>query len=531
MNDIIVFESEKKSGLEERIRSQASLAYASPLCSLDTLPTALSSDVTSSCQKALNEFVARAGRDDEDVYHTFSILVTTSWNKNDDVFSKEEVWASKNTPKYKPANIEHDEKKIVGGIVGSWPVDASFGLIPEEVSADSLPDPFHILVSSVIYRQWQDPEYRSRAEDLIEKIESGEMFVSMECVFRGFDYAVVTPDGSNHMIPRNAETAFLTSHLRAYGGEGSYQDHKVGRLLKNITFSGKGFVQRPANPDSIIFDKKHIFDFANVSMAKNLFSTGDGVKIKVENEIFSNSNIQENSDMSNEILSDQIDELKEALASAKAENKALLEKLSKANVEKLESQIGELTQSVETLNEDLTQAKEDLSASNSKAEELEAQVAEEVEAKIKAEGQLQTLERERMTAARVATLVEAGLSEEDALSKVEVFESLTDDQFEAIAETLRDSRTHTEDKAQEEAEAEEEGEEVDADEAKTEEDTEDHEEASEAGEEVLETASPEEAIDMSAASEDSEEEAGHVRSNLRDWVNTYVLNIDSESGE
>ena len=45
-----------------------------------------------------------------------------------------------------------------------------------------------------------------------------------------------------------------------------YEDHKVGRLLRNITFSGKGFVEKPANPDSIIFDSNHIFDFSNASV-------------------------------------------------------------------------------------------------------------------------------------------------------------------------------------------------------------------------------------------------------------------------
>ena len=61
------------------------------------------------------------------------------------------------------------------------------------------------------------------------------MFVSMECVFSGFDYAVVAPNDDNHIVARTNDTAFLSRHLRAYGGTGEYQGHKVGRLLKNIT--------------------------------------------------------------------------------------------------------------------------------------------------------------------------------------------------------------------------------------------------------------------------------------------------------
>ena len=177
-----------------------------------------------------------------------------------------------------------------------------------------MPDPLHILVSSVIYRQWQDPEYKSRAEELISKIEQGNMFVSMECIFRGFDYAVRSPDGENHVVARNEETSFLTRHLRSYGGTGQYQDHKVGRMLRNITFSGKGFVERPANPDSVIFDKDQIFDFAGASASKNLFSKNNGVSVRIEQDIISNAGSEEEILMSSDFLNEQVKELKEALA-------------------------------------------------------------------------------------------------------------------------------------------------------------------------------------------------------------------------
>ena len=208
MNKITVFEAEKNDGLEEQIQTQASVAYVSAVCGPDLKPTVLQSELAYNL--ALKEVVAKAGKEDSDIYHTYSILVSTTWNKNDDVFNKEEVWAAKDTPKYKPTNLEHDEKKIVGGIIGNWPVDSEFNLIDENHDMNSLPDPFHILVASVIYRQWQDPEYQVRTEELIEKIEAGEMFVSMECVFRGFDYAVLSPNGESHVLARSAETAFAS---------------------------------------------------------------------------------------------------------------------------------------------------------------------------------------------------------------------------------------------------------------------------------------------------------------------------------
>ena len=178
----------------------------------------------------------------------------------------------------------------------------------------------------------------------------------MECVFSGFDYAVVAPNDDNHIVARTNDTAFLSRHLRAYGGTGEFQGHKVGRLLKNITFSGKGFVEKPANPDSIIFDRETAFDFTNASIAKNLFSYNNGVSVRVGNDEFSETNSQENLDMSNDILNDQIQELKEALAAVKAENKELNAQVAEANVGKWEAQVAEMKEQVETISNDLSTA-------------------------------------------------------------------------------------------------------------------------------------------------------------------------------
>jgi len=541
MNNISIFNFEKEAGLEAQIKEQTSLAYVSQLCpaypetnSLQ-LNKIISSDYPKTSYNNVMETIrAQAGDRDSDVYQTFSILVSTAWNKNDDVFNSAEVWAAKETPKYKPANLEHDEKQIVGGIIGSWPVDAKFDLVDDNVNVDKLPDLYHLLVSSVIYRQWQDPEYQARAEDLISKIENGEMFVSMECIFRGFDYAVVTPSNENHIIARNQETSFLTQHLRSYGGKGDYQEHKVGRLLRNITFSGKGFVERPANPDSIIFDSNHMFDFSNASVAKNLFSNTNGVSVRVEEELFSSKEKQENLNMSTDILNNQINELKQALADVQAENKELVDKLSKANVEGLEKQIIELNETSEALSDAFNKLNEDLVAEASKSEELEATLTAETEARTKAEDLIQSMEQEKAKAERMAALIEVGLSEEEAAAKIDIFDGLSDEQFAAMAETLKSAykRKAADDEDEDEGnpfkkKKKDSKAEVNTDAEQS--DSEDHEEASEIDEEVLETASAEETIDMSVASEEVEDGSDHVRANLREWVNTYVLN--QELGE
>jgi hypothetical protein len=534
---IEIFKAERDAGLEHLIEANASIAYESPI---------LLDDDSLDIQKNFKALpIATAAKNDPDIHHVYSILVTTSWNKNDDVFDKEEVWASKNTPKYKPTNLEHDERQIVGGIVDNWAVDEGFALIEENLDAQDLPDHYHILVASVIYKQWQDPAYQKRAMDLIEQIEAGDKYVSMECIFKGFDYAVIAPNGKHHVLARNDETAFLTQHLRSYGGGGSFQDHQVGRLLRNITFSGKGFVNKPANPESIIFDQNKVFEFNKASVSsKNMFLNENGVIMKIDNPNYSDT--QESYDMSNELLTDQIAELKNALESAQADNKALNDRLAEANVDKYEKAIEKLTDQVKAATEQLAEKATELETAQSTVDEVTSKLESVTEAHDKLDTQVSEMEASEKARARKQSLVEAGLSDEEAEAKLETFGGLSDEQFAALAETIS-TYTQTPDTPSAE-ETEDTGEAYHADDKKKKknhhEDEEDEDsDASEevkaseekADEELLETAEAEEAIAVSVEADASvgvDEEADGIRASLQDWVQTVILdNNNSESGE
>jgi len=523
-NKIEIFQAEKKAGLEAQIRANASIAYHAPVL--------LGNDLESPAESKPLTWIANAAKDDPDIHHVYSILVTTSWNKNDDVFAKEEVWASKNTPKYKPTNLEHDEKQIVGGMIDNWAVDQDFKLIDENIDPTDLPDHYHILVASVIYKQWQDPTYQKRASDLIKQIEAGNKHVSMECVFKGFDYAVLAPNGKNHILTRNNETAFLTQHLRSYGGTGRYQDHQVGRLLRHITFSGKGFVDRPANPESIIFDQNRVFEFNKASISsKNMFLNENGVIMKIDN--LNCSDTQESYDMSNEILNDQIAELKTALESARADNKELTSQLSEASVEKHKEAIEKLAAALQAQEEHVKALKAELETTHTESAELSSKFELVSEAYEKLEVKMTDMETAERLRHRKESLLQAGLSDEEADAKMETFGGLSDDQFAALADTLAayhttldTPETATDDYAEEEAEA-----------ASSSEDDSDAAQATEekVDEEVLETVQAEEVMTMSLeadASVGGNDEAESVRASLKDWVQTVILdNNNSESGE
>ena len=134
-----------------------------------------------------------------------------------------------------------------------------------------VPGFFHLLNSSVIYKSWTDKDTNDSVMSLIAKIEANEKYVSMECMFKGFDYAVITPEGENRIVARTEESAFLTKHLRAYGGNGEFEGHRVGRLMRRMTFSGKGYVDTPANPQSVILARNEGRQFTAASENNPLF--------------------------------------------------------------------------------------------------------------------------------------------------------------------------------------------------------------------------------------------------------------------
>ena len=316
--------------------------------------------------------------------------------------------------------------------------------------------------------------------------------------------------------------------MRSYGGTGKYQDHQVGRLLRSITFSGKGFVDRPANPESIIFDQNRVFEFYKASISsKNMFLNENGVIMKIDN--LNRSDTQE-SDMSNEILNEQIAELKAALESAKADNKELADKLSEASVEKYEKTIDKLTEEAKAATEQLEVLKTELETSQSKVDEMTVAVEASNEAYAKLESEITEIKAAEKARARKAALVQAGLSDEEAEAKMEAFGGLSDEQFTALAETLLAYTKTLDAVVQSETPQDSEVEEDVAAEA-SEEITEEAEAAEErTDEEVLETVQAEEAPQLSVEADKSvgeNDELEATRANLCNWVETVILDNNS----
>lgn len=361
---------------------------------------AFSGSIELSKPNDIEHIIAEANPNQIDLFYMGSILVSAGWNGNDDVFSKETLWNAKDSPVDKQVNFMHDHNIIIGHIT-STKVLAEGKVIDK---FEDLPDTFDISVNSVIYRYWRDKDKKKEIDSLIAEIKEGKWSVSMECLLRDFDYAIVTPNNEKHIIARNEDTAYLTKYLRAYGGEGIYQDHKVGRLVKNITFSGEGLVNNPANKRSIIYSYSD-------------FSESNQFNIVAE-----------------QTMTEQEKNLQSQLDSALAKIKVLEEQNSKVNADN-----GTLTANLKTItdkvavsdealkNKDsviasLTSERDNLAQVNTKNEQILTAQAE----------QLTKIAQEKAKTSRLAKFSDVEIDSAQAEQIVDKFIGVSDEQFDFL---------------------------------------------------------------------------------------------------
>lgn len=437
-----IFQSEIEAGLETAIANDKSIAFLS-------LINSRSNEVIK--DNLFVEKVRAANQNQIDLHYLKTILVTTGCNLNDDVFHNLEAWRARKTPEDKPFNFEHNEKDIIGHITDNYVVDDDGKLIADDTKEEDLPQKFHIVTNAVIYAHWSDEKLKERMGEILKDISNGKWYVSMEALFSGFDYSLIEDGGTEKIVARCEQTAHLTKHLRAYGGTGEYKGSKVRRLIRNITFSGKGLVRKPANPESIIF---------------NSLKTNDLTLANLENKMSAD-------------LEKKIDELKAENKDLKTQLKSFDEKVIaeiKKEAADLKIKNDELVASKKTLDEAKTKADSDLSVAVKLKEEAykAMKAANEELAKIKSE---------QLKKNRIDALIQAGETREDAEKRLEALGEVNDEVFKTIVDITKsafDFKKMLEDKKKKE-------------EKKT--------DATTAGEKVLENLEKEEEIDLSTAGE------------------------------
>ena len=340
-----VYEQEILDGLADQVKAQASIAYCAPAVIVNSIDNDVTWDIS---RNSIDKIKASSNPDQLDLYYLKSILVSTGWNKNDDVFDPMQTWSAKNTPEDKQFNFMHNENDIIGHITGSYVVDRNGSKIISQ-DIDNPPEDFDIVTEAVLYNSWTDPDNRERMRKIIAEIEEGKWFVSMECLFAGFDYAVIDKEGKAKTVARSEESAFLTKHLKAYGGTGEYEGYRIGRSLRDISFSGKGLVSKPANPRSVILDSSKAFSVQELDNNDSNVSKGD-------------------INMSDINLEKQLADLQNELASSQEETKN-----AKAEIETVST---EFTEKVSVLENTIAEKDLALQTSAEKIASLEATLAE-----------------------------------------------------------------------------------------------------------------------------------------------------------
>lgn len=407
---MIIYKQEQKDGLESIIRSNTSISAYCPILSKETI---LSDEIINNPSLTIANL-----SQDKGLYKLYSILVSVGWNLNDDIFLREEIWKARHSPQDKPFNLEHNPRQIIGHITKSCVVDEDYKLLDDNISFDDLPEKFHILTAAVLYRHKPslDKDLTKETEELISSIANGDWFVSMEVTFPDFDYGLSYANGTQTIIERNKETCFLSKYLKVYNGVGSYNNAKIGRVLKNISFSGKGLVKIPGNPESYIFtDTEKFVGVSNRRKEMTVESKGEHLALDVVSREEYATAQKEISDLRNRLEAAKEENVKKKIEEVQASASKKDEEISslKTELENVKASKKDLESSLAKLNESVT----DLTNKLSDAEEVLAKAA-----------------KEKIISNRVSTLIEKGVEKSEAEKIVTASASTSDEVFALLVD-------------------------------------------------------------------------------------------------
>jgi len=408
---IKVYQCEIEDGVSELVKSTASIAYCTE-AAVKKGELATTKRVIDN--KEVLDKVLAENKDQIDLYYIESILVSTGWNKNDDVFLSEATWEARSTPEDKQFNYMHDEDDIIGHITGSYVLTKDGKALGDDEDIDR-PEEFDVITQAVLYDSWTGEENRERMAKIIAEVEEGKWYVSMECLFTGFNYALVDDKGVAKILERDEASAFLTKHLRAYGGTGQYEGYKIGRALSNISFSGIGLVSKPANPRSVILSGKSAAQI-NVNETDK-FSIGDF-------------------DMS-DVLTTQLSELKAQLETAKAENEAIKAKIEEAKDKEFASQVAAFEAAAEESQASLEDLTNLFNSEAAKVAELEDALATSKTQLSEAKEEMDKMKKKEAMMKRKASLSEAGFEEDEIEETLAGFGDLSDEAFESVMAMMK----------------------------------------------------------------------------------------------
>jgi hypothetical protein len=202
-----------------------------------------------------------AGLNSVDLLPVKFILVSEHENDNGDCFLRSELIQARVTPRCKPFNIEHmveeagsyitqplfnaSKNTIIGHITDSY-LAAKDGTVISEDDLESFDatdnvnrtstESIDVIATAVLYSFY----FPKTVSDIEIMASQGNMFVSMECWFKGHDYMV-----GSEIKPYNKVLEQDWKRKKMVCGR------RVSRVLRNLMFGGVAATETPANKDSI----------------------------------------------------------------------------------------------------------------------------------------------------------------------------------------------------------------------------------------------------------------------------------------
>lgn len=282
-----------------------------------------------------------------DLLHVEAVLVSEGLNDNDDGFTREELKQALASPVLKPMNWQHKDSQILGAMYAVEARDFEGNAVAEIGD-----EPVELIIQGVVWHHL--PHIKATAEEIVSRIQKGDLFVSMECWFDNYEFGLYTQAGELYdLIPRNDDTAFLDGYLRANGGVGKYNGMRIGRALSGINFGGVAFVDRPANKRSHILNQ---FQFDPAQFLDDAGAGSDG--LDQDTQVVTNNVV---SDV-NPPMEVTMNDLNRAAASADqveaAVQRALSAEKKAAEVERTKADLNTAQSKVATLEGKLAKAEE-----------------------------------------------------------------------------------------------------------------------------------------------------------------------------
>lgn len=242
-----------------------------------------------------------------DLLYFTAIYVSSGCNLNNAYFLPSELVKASDTIPNKAMDIEHEEEDIVGHIYAHAFTDADGNKMDikelssmETASLDKVD--IHVQIAGVVYK--------NRFPELAEEIAAGEWKVSMETYYKNFDVKI----GDIIISNKEAQALGLDVADDSLFGKSAILSKddvevasgKVVRVLRELLFSGCGFVKTPANPPSVVLETASTRVLDNTNFKVQIITDDNQDKVEKSNH----DTIV--SDVTNNVTSDYIEDKKDS---------------------------------------------------------------------------------------------------------------------------------------------------------------------------------------------------------------------------